>query len=313
MQTIWVTGEALIDFIPVQTAHGSGFAPMCGGSTYNAAKAVATLGGAAQFIGALSSDMFGARLSADLAAHGVGCDYAPRVHAPTTLAFVEYHGADARYAFFNNGSATQTTDLTQFSGAIASGDILHVGSISLIDNPGADHISQFALRQPSDVLISIDPNVRASMIRDPANWRARMAQLMARADVIKLSIEDLEYLSPNLAPQDFAAQHLASGCGLVVVTFGAEGIYLATRGVAVRLPAFSRDVRDTVGAGDTVTGAILSGMTERGLTRRDMLHGLGQGDLQEMGARAMVAAWLNCQHIGCAPPKLAEVQQYLRS
>lgn len=311
MQTIWVTGEALIDFIPAPTAHGSGFAPMCGGSTYNAAKAVAMLGGRAQFIGALSSDMFGTRLNADLAAHGVGCDFAPRTDAPTTLAFVQYDGADARYAFFNNGSATQITDLTQFSGTIAAGDIVHVGSISLIDNPGADHITGFALRLPSDVLLSIDPNVRAGMIRDQAAWRARMAQLMARADVIKLSTEDLDYLAPQQSAADFAAQHLAGGCGLVVVTFGAEGIYLASRAGTARLPAFSRDVRDTVGAGDTVTGAILSGMTARGVRNRAGLHALTDSDLHSMGAQAMVAAWLNCQHIGCAPPNLEAVQRYL--
>jgi fructokinase len=311
MQSIWVTGEALIDFIPVPSDLGGAFAPMCGGSTYNAAKAAAAMGGAVQFVGALSSDMFGARLAADLADFGVGLAHAPRSDAPTTLAFVQYEGRDARYAFFNNGSATQMTDLSGFSGQICAGDVVHVGSISLIDNPAADSIADFALRHGDDVLLSIDPNVRAGMIADRAAWQARMARLLARAAVVKLSIEDLEYLAPAATAQDFAADHLARFGGLVVVTLGAQGIYLATRRAHVTLPAFALDVRDTVGAGDTVTGAILSDITARGIGTRAALSDLDADDLRAIGQRAMVAAWLNCQHIGCAPPRLAQVLPYL--
>jgi fructokinase len=311
MQTIWVTGEALIDFIPVPSDLGGAFAPMCGGSTYNAAKAAAALGGAVQFVGALSSDMFGARLSADLAAYGVGLAHRLHSSGPTTLAFVEYDGRDARYAFFNTGSATQNTDLSGFTGDIKAGDVVHVGSISLIDNPAADRIADFALAQGAGVLLSIDPNVRAGMIDDRAAWQARMGRLLARADVVKLSVEDLAYMAPNLSPEQFAAQQLARRAGLVVVTLGAEGIFLATRAAQLSLPAHSRDVRDTVGAGDTVTGALLSDITARAIASGAALSALGEDDLRAMGRRAMVAAWLNCQHIGCAPPRLAQVLPYL--
>lgn len=308
MQTIWVAGEALIDFVPVDTALGSGFVPHCGGSTYNAAKACARLGAEVQFIGPLSTDLFGQRLAQDLTEFGVGIGFAARVPDPTTLAFVEFHGADARYAFFNHGSATQMTDLAGFKGTIKPGDILHVGSISLIDLPGAKNLARFAAAQPMGVLVSVDPNVRPGMIRDADAWRTRMTRILDRADIIKLSVEDLAFLFPDLAPETFSARFLNTGCALVIVTFGEGGAHLATQSASARVPAFPGPVRDTVGAGDTVTGAILSSLTARSIRHVRQLQRLTDADLADIGQRAMAAAWLNCQHSGCHPPKLQDVE-----
>lgn len=307
MQTIWVAGEALIDFVPVDTALGAGFAPHCGGSTYNAAKACARLGAEVQFISPLSTDLFGQRLAQDLTKFGVGIGFAARVPDPTTLAFVEFHGADARYAFFNHGSATQMTDLSGFAGTIKPGDIVHVGSISLIDLPGADNIAFFASAQPRDVLVSLDPNVRPGMIRDADTWRDRMTKILKRADIIKLSIEDLAFLFPDLPPEAFSTRCLKGGCALVVVTFGESGAHIATQSASARVPAFPGPVRDTVGAGDTVTGAILSNLTARSIRRPDQLQDLSETALADIGHRAMAAAWLNCQHSGCHPPTLRDI------
>ncbi len=312
MQTIWVAGEALIDFVPAATGLGPGFVPRCGGSTYNAAKACARMGARVQFISPLSTDLFGQRLAQDLAAFGVGTGHAPRVADPTTLAFVEFHGTDARYAFFNTGSATQRADHSGFAGPILAGDILHVGSISLIDLPGAEDIAGLVLAQPPGVMVSIDPNVRPGMIRDAGAWRDRMARLFARADIVKLSAEDLAYLHPDLSPQDFATRCLSQGTGLVVVTLGDGGAILATPGASARVPAWPGPVIDTVGAGDTVTGAILSSLTDRRIRDRDGFARLTDADLAGIGQRAMAAAWLNCQHSGCHPPTSAEVAQALR-
>jgi fructokinase len=317
MQTIWVAGEALIDFVPAATGLGPGFVPRCGGSTYNAAKACARMGARVEFISPLSTDLFGQRLTQDLAAFGVGTRHAPRVPDPTTLAFVEFHGADARYAFFNTGSATQRADHSGFAGRILVGDILHVGSISLIDLPGADDIAGLVLAQPPGVLVSIDPNVRPGMIRDTEAWRSRMARLIARADIVKLSADDLGYLHPDLAPHAFAARCLAEGAALVVVTLGDGGATLVTSGASARVPAWPGPVPglvpgsviDTVGAGDTVTGAILASLTDRRIRDRDGFARLTDADLAGIGQRAMAAAWLNCQHSGCHPPTRAEVDQ----
>jgi fructokinase len=305
MQTIWVAGEALIDFVPAGTDLGQGFAPRCGGSTFNAAKACARQGARVQFISPLSTDLFGQRLAQDLAEFGVGIGHAARVPDPTTLAFVEFHGADARYAFFNQGSATQRTDLSAFGGTIRPGDILHVGSIALIDLPGADNICSFACDQPPGVLVSIDPNVRPGMIKDAEVWRRRMQRILDRADIIKLSVEDLAFLAPDLSPEAFSARCLAKGCALVAVTHGEGGAQFATAFSSTKVAACHGPVRDTVGAGDCVTGAILSSLVARSVGSSAQIGALSGEDLQDIAHRAMAAAWLNCQHSGCHPPTKA--------
>lgn len=106
MGTVWFMGEALIDFVPTMSPAGDAFAPRAGGSPFNAAKAAAQAGAKSGFLGAISNDLFGERLIADLEAHGVETRRTPRTDDPCTLAFVELTGGVARYAFFNALSAT---------------------------------------------------------------------------------------------------------------------------------------------------------------------------------------------------------------
>ncbi|MFZ9684156.1 MAG: PfkB family carbohydrate kinase [Gemmobacter sp.] len=85
MARLWFMGEALIDFVPVTAADGGrAYAPRCGGSPMNAAKAAAIAGAEVAFMGALSTDMFGEMLARDLLAHGI--DIAAGVHHRAALA-----------------------------------------------------------------------------------------------------------------------------------------------------------------------------------------------------------------------------------
>ena len=237
MKRIWVTGEALIDFIPGEIAGGQAFVPCCGGSTFNAAKAAALQGAPVSFIGAISTDMFGEQLAADLSAYGVDVSMAPRSDDPSTLAFVSYEGPEPRYAFFNRQSATQMTDMSQLSCEIRPGDILHLGSISLVENPGADSIAKFALARDPNVLVSFDPNVRESIISDREDWLRRFEMLLARSALLKLSDDDLQYIAPDVSPKAFARTCLDVGAALVVVTLGQDGMIAETREGSVHVPA----------------------------------------------------------------------------
>jgi fructokinase len=308
VQRIWVTGEALIDFVPVDASGATAYLPVCGGSTYNAAKAAARQGAEVKFIGALSTDMFGGQLAEDLAANAVDCAFAPRVPHPTTLAFVKFDGGDARYAFFNTGSATQLTDMRALACEIRPGDVLHLGSISLIDEPGAGRIVDYALAQDPGVLVSFDPNVRPGMITDRDAWARRMDTLFARADIVKLSDEDLAWIAPGHSPEDFLRDQLARGSAIVMVTLGESGALLASRAAQVRVAGHHGALVDTVGAGDTVTGSVLADFARLGLTTHASLAALGSDDLVGIARHAMAAAWLNCQSKGCAPPDRAATQ-----
>lgn len=313
MPKLWFLGEALIDFVPVPAPDGGpAYAPRCGGSPFNAAKAAALAGAEVGFLGALSTDLFGEMLAADLARHGIDTGAAPRLPAPTTLAFVDLQSGEPRYAFFNEGTATRLVAPDPAAFRPGPGDVVDFGSISLIDLPGADAIAGFAEAVAGRALIAIDPNARPGMTPDLAAWRHRIGRIMAVADIVRLSVEDLGALAPGTAPGDFAQDRIAGGASLVVVTHGADGAEAWTAASRVRVPGHAVPVVDTVGAGDTLMGTLLAQLAAGGHTERDTLARLPGETVAAALETAVAAAALNCTASGCAPPTPDAVAAFLK-
>ena len=312
MAKLWFLGEALIDFVPTASEAGPAFAPRCGGSPFNAAKAAAQAGAEAGFLGAISTDLFGDRLADDLAAHGVDIAHAPRVDRNTTLAFVDLEAGEPRYAFFNARTATSemAPDPDAFPGG--PGDVVDLGSISLIDPPGAGNLARFAEAVAGRATLALDPNARPGMTPNAQEWRDRIRRLADLSGILKLSDEDLDFLAPGTAPADFAAAQIGRGTGLVVVTHGAEGAEAFTAAGRLARPGHAITVADTVGGGDTVTGYLLAGLAAEGRTGREALAALTPEDLAPVLELALAAAAVNCTVTGCAPPDRAAAEAFLR-
>ncbi|MEM9344629.1 MAG: carbohydrate kinase [Pseudomonadota bacterium] len=310
MAKLWFLGEALIDFVPMESGSVPAFASHCGGSPFNSAKAARLAGADVGFLGPISTDFFGDRLYSDLVAHGIDTGSTPRPDAPSTLAFVELQDGQARYAFFNTGSAiTQLAPtLGEFPGQ--PGDILGLGSVSLVAAPGADNIARYAASVADRATIALDPNARPGVTPDPEDWRARVRSLADLAGVVKISDEDLEFLVPGTSATDFATAQLARGTSLVVVTRGAEGAEAFTPGTHLLRTPPKVDVADTVGAGDTITGFLLNGLSERGVTDRGALRMLAEETVADVLETAMTAAAITCTRVGCVPPTAQEVAQF---
>ena len=302
-------GEALIDFLAV----GDGvYRAAPGGSPFSAVKAAARAGGRAGFAGAVSTDMFGEQLLADLTAHDVDTSWTPRVDAPTPLAFAQIDAdGGARYAFYDRGSTMEEMAPSLPPGALCAGDVLGIGSISLITESGASRIAAFALEQAATATLSLDPNVRPSMLADQSAWRPRMEKLLEAAAIIKLSTEDLEFYAPGTAPADFARERLASGACLVMVTDGAQGAVAWTKSGTAQVPAPQVEVVDTVGAGDVLLGSALAWLAGAGATGKQELAALGDAQLQELLTFAACAAAINCEAAGCVPPPRAAIDARL--
>lgn len=314
MAKLWFMGEALIDFVPVPAPDGGpAYAPRCGGSPFNAAKAAALAGVEVGFLGAISTDLFGEMLQADLVRHGVDTTQAPRLSAPTTLAFVDLQAGEPRYAFFNEGTATRLIAPDAAGFAPGPGDVVDFGSISLIDLPGADAIASFAEGVAGRALVAIDPNARPGMTPDPEAWRRRIGRIFTVAGIVRLSVEDLAALAPGTAPQDFARAQIARGTGLVVVTHGGDGAEAWTASAHVRSAGRPVRVVDTVGAGDTLMGTLLASLAADGHTTGDALRRLSAEGLSASLDRAVAAAALNCMASGCAPPTPDAVTAFLGS
>ena len=308
MANLYVCGEALIDFVPDRTADGAAaFQPKTGGSPYNAARAASLAGADAWFVGALSSDLFGEQLEADLSAAGVNCSLALRSDDPTTLAFVDISQGSPRYAFFNNGTATRNTSPPDDLIDPSPFDILEVGSISLIDKPGAEHIADYCAKMAGRMRLSIDPNARPSMTTDKQDWVDRINRLTGMATIIKISDEDLEYLAPGSTPDAYAAQMLAGSAELVVVTLGEQGARGYSRAGTAQVTPPKIDVADTVGAGDALMGAMLAWLLEHCPDDNAPIGALSDRQLTDMLTFAAVGAAINCTRVGAAPPTKAEI------
>ncbi len=300
---IVVAGEALIDLIV--RADGE-IVPIAGGSPFNSVRAIARLGVSASWIGGLSSDRFGRMLEDGLAADAVGRDQVQRTDLPTTLALAEL-GADgsASYRFYTEAtSAPAVLPGPLVGGITASARAFLTGSLGLVLEPMASTLEAVALAVPADRIVMLDPNARPSITRDPEAWRARMARVMRRADIVKASAEDLEYLRPGESLEASAAWVKAQGPTVVLVTDGSRPVRVVTRegtGLVVAPPV---DVVDTVGAGDTFGGAFLACLVHEGVGP----DGLANAATVLRAARfAVRASAFVCGRAGGNPPTLAEL------
>jgi fructokinase len=157
--------------------------------------------------------------------------------------------------------------------------------------------------------VSLDPNVRLSVITDIDAYRARIFRMIQSAHVLKLSDEDLEGLCPDM-PQDAALAHVRSqtSASLVVMTKGPDGAIAMRGDNTVNIPAPPvPGLVDTVGAGDTFMATLLAGLARTDVLAPAALDGLDAAQVEALIRRAGMAAAINCSRAGCNPPTLSEL------
>ncbi len=296
-------GEAVIDMLPTTAADGqAAFRPVTGGAAVNMAIALARLGQPAGFFGGLSEDGFGETLVTAMQAEGIDLSRAPRLDAPTTLAFIHPGHGTQGFSFYDSNSAGRqlsAMSLPPLDGLTA----LAFGGISLVHRPAAGAFEALMQMAGPERLVLLDPNIRPALIGDAEeDYRKRLARMIPMADIVKLSDEDAEWLGP-IAPQDL----LSGRAALVLRTHGANGVTLHSRHGAHRVPAPKADVIDTVGAGDTFNAAFLAALAETlPLTPRAL--GLADAEtLQRAAAFATRAATFSTTRAGANPPTREDI------
>ncbi|SDY21260.1 carbohydrate kinase family protein [Citreimonas salinaria] len=289
-------GEALIDMLPRETAEGEpAFAPHPGGSVFNTAIALGRLGAPAGWFGGLSTDLFGTMLDRALSESRVDTTLAVRSDRPTTLAFVTLTDGHARYAFYDENTAGRMlapADMPQPRPEVRA---LFFGGISLVAEPAADALAAFC-EDAGDRVVMLDPNIRAGFVTDETRYRERLAGMLARADIVKISDEDMAWL--NVTPADL----LGLGAALVVVTKGADGVDAHLPGEMLRVPARPVTVVDTVGAGDTFNAGLLAGLDRAVLLDRAALRAASGDALEPALTLGVAAAAITVSRAGANPP-----------
>ena len=293
----------------VMTAHP-------GGSPYNCAIALSKLGNPTGFLCPISADAFGDYLLGPLEAAGVTTLLPERVAEYTTLAVINFDdNHNARYGFYRQ--ADGAIDAEKAIAALPDDlSLYQIGGFCPIKpDEAAIWLEIVAAAIAKGATISIDPNVRPSLVDDFEGYKARLSQFLDLAHVVKVSEEDLAELDAAKSIEQHVEAFLARpNCELVVVTFGEKGSRAFTAAGKAEANIYAPPVfGDTVGAGDSLMAGILSWLHERHLLKPGKLDGLGSGALAGMLRFGAVVAGLNCGEKGCKPPTRAQVDAVLNA
>ncbi|TGP22685.1 MULTISPECIES: carbohydrate kinase [unclassified Mesorhizobium] len=301
-------GEALIDMLPRTTTEGeAAFAPYVGGAVFNSAVALGRLGAPAGFFSGLSSDLFGGQLREALGASKVSSTYAHTSPKPTTLAFVRLNNGQATYTFYDENTAGRMLTIEDLPKLGAEIEAMLFGAISLISEPAGSAYEEFMRREHNSRVMMLDPNIRPNFIPDKAKHLRRIREMMAMADIVKLSDEDLNWFDEAGSHEDIVRNWLDRGPKLIVVTHGSEGAVGYSKEHKVTVVPQKVKVVDTVGAGDTFNAGILAALHEQGLLTKAAIGGLPEDAIRkalELGAKA---AAVTVSRAGANPPWRHEI------
>ncbi len=295
---IVVGGEALVDLVIGPSGQ---VAAALGGGPFNSARAIGRLGTEVEFLGALSRDRFGTLLLGQLRDDQVGVRLTQFTDLPTTLAAAELdEGGAATYHFYFSDTSAPTLSSAALPEATR---ILHVGTLGLVLEPMASVLEHVVMSAGDEVLVMLDPNCRPRVTPNRAAYLGRLDRLLGRADVVKVSTDDLEFLSPG--DLDAGVRLLLDGGATVVLhTDGGRGIAIRTSAGTVHVPVPTVDVVDTIGAGDSFGGAFAAWWHQAGLGRDDLSD---VDALRSAVAAAAGVAAISCTRVGAQPPRRDEL------
>ncbi|ERF60424.1 carbohydrate kinase, PfkB family [Treponema socranskii subsp. socranskii VPI DR56BR1116 = ATCC 35536] len=309
-------GEILIDFTPAGKSKNGRtlFEENPGGAPANAAAAAAKLGARAAFIGKTGDDQFGRDAKAALENCGVYTGAMKTDKRHTTLAFVTLaHSGERAFSFARSDGADINLSADDIDEKLINDStFLHIGSLSCTDEPSlsATH-KAIDCAKNGGIFISYDPNWREPLWRDKEEGIETMRSLFKYADFVKIADNELALMYGENTP--IAAQEiLDEGAKLVCVTLGKDGVFYKTQGYEgiVSIPQYNIEVRDTTGAGDAFTGALLYR-----LTRRENPFSFTEDELKCDLHFANAAATLCVSRYGAIPAlaSLSETEKLLAS
>ena len=309
---ILVTGESLVDLIPVEATT---FEAVLGGSPFNTAIGLGRLGVPTGFAGRISTDAMGELLVERLAIDKVDLSFVARAPQPSPLAFVTRGTAatGARYAFYLGSTAYDGPSPlpAHWPEGVAH---LHIGSFSAVDGQLGEAALATLRAAAGHGTTSFDPNIRPFVVPPVAQTRGMVEERVHLSTIVKASEEDMDWLYPEEDGHAAAARWATQGPRLVIMTRGGAGATAFFGGLSLEVKSPTIKVADTVGAGDSFMAALLAIMhTDGALGAR----GLADPDPY---TEARVVAWLRfaveasaitCTRKGANPPTRPEVEAKL--
>jgi fructokinase len=293
---VLVVGESLVDIVQTQSGHLHEYA---GGSAANVAVALARLGRPTRLATSFALDHHGEMIALHLAKAGVAlaCDPGAVPHTSTALATIGSTGA-AEYTFDIDWRLLPVPDDEDPL-------VAHTCSLGAVLPPGADDVLALLSRLRDRATITYDVNARPAVTGTGPDVVARVERMVAVADLVKASDEDLEALYPRRSHDAAAAALLDLGPAAVVLTRGADGALWLDREGPVEIGSREVVVADTIGAGDTFGAGVIDALWERGrlgAEGRTALAALPRDEIEKVLDHAARAAAVTVSRPGADPP-----------
>ncbi|AMW16385.1 aminoimidazole riboside kinase [Glaesserella parasuis] len=261
MSKIWVLGDAVVDLIPDGDNH---YLRCAGGAPANVAVGVSRLGGEAGFIGRVGNDPLGKFMQQTLQAEKVSTEQMildPQQRTSTVIVGLDQ--GERSFTFMVNPSADQfleVNDLPNFQ----QGEWLHCCSIALINDPSRSTTIE-AIRRVKQAggLVSFDPNLRESLWSSLDEMKKVVNSVVAMADVLKFSEEELTLLTNTTNLED-ATKEVTSLYPekLIIITLGKDGAIYHLNGKSQVVAGKALKPVDTTGAGDAFVSGLLAGLSQ---------------------------------------------------
>ncbi|WP_346684189.1 carbohydrate kinase family protein [Anaerostipes butyraticus] len=258
-------GEALIDFIPdvkgERLKDVPSFTRVAGGAPANVIGAVTKLGIPSKMLTKLGDDPFGDYIIDVLNDAGIDTSNIERdQEGETALAFVSLAADGNRdFKFYRKNSADLRYSVDDIPEDILDDcGMIHFCSVDLVESPMKEaHKKLIDMAIEQGVKVSFDPNLRFSLWDDLDALKKTVNDFIPYADIIKISDEELEFITGKTDIKDAVPDLLSGRAKYVIYTKGADGAEIYTKDGVVEAPGYSIDVRDTTGAGDSFIGAFL--------------------------------------------------------
>ena len=309
MYDVVAMGELLIDFTCV-SKDGEGYPTMAahpGGAPANFLAALAKFGTSAALLGKVGNDAFGKLLIGTLDQAGIGTSgiiMADDVF--TTLAFVTLDETGNReFSFSRKPGADTCLSYDELNMELIDGaKVFHFGTLSLTDEPArTTTYKAVEYAKSAGKLITYDPNLRKPLWKDLEEAKKQLIWGMTKADVVKISDEEVEFLW-GLGVEEGADYILKNfGVKLVFVTCGADGCYFKNAVASGKVPSLSNiKVVDTTGAGDIFGGSAVYKLLQTGKAPET----LNEEELREVVTFACTSAGLSTTK----PGGISSVHEY---
>ena len=314
MKRVVAIGELLIDFVPEEKGCAlrevSHFERVAGGAPANVVTAVSRLGGEGVMVSQVGEDAFGEHIIEVLKKNGVDTTWVYRTkQANTGLAFVSLDATGNReFSFFRNPSADLFLSPEQITPELMeNGAVLHFCSVDLVDHPVKQaHKRAIEVARERGMLVCFDPNVRLPLWESPEACQKAIREFLPCADIIKLSDDELEFVTGCSSVEDAAKQLFAMNCRLLLLTKGGDGSAAYTPSASAEREALRVPVADTTGCGDSFIGSFLYQLVRDGASK-DTLSVLSEAKLGEYLDFSARYASLTVQHKGAVMATLEEL------